>query len=340
MHKAILKTTILIISLEILLLKGTFAFSFTKWKDTLYQGIKNEAEKSFSELFQQKVSIKKVGGILIGQIVLEEINLPSLGQLPKVVLTFNPFKYAYYRGDIIPALTKITVFNGKIKVARGQAGWNISSFLPQTATKEAQPMPFRGRVFFSNCQVSYRDEVGFRPQAKPFSTQITDLNGTIDLRKKDQIKFALSGKSPELVKIQGWYNLINEKYQVNLTADKINLVSWGNYLLPFAELTFSSGSADLFLSLSPPKTKGWPVALIGRAVINKAAGKFQNYKISQTSGELFMADENVAFSNFKTNIDQIPLVISGRLYNFSQLNLDLNISVPQAEFLQQKLSGE
>ena len=85
------------------------AFSATGWKDSLYQQIKQEAEKSFSQLFQKKVSIGAAGGRVIGQIVLKDFSVPDLGRAPKVTLSFNPLKYAYTKGDIISSLSQITI---------------------------------------------------------------------------------------------------------------------------------------------------------------------------------------------------------------------------------------
>ena|GEM_PF-2336703 len=335
------KITSIAIGLILWLTGEVFAFSIFAWRDTLYQNVKEQAEKSFSDLFQKKVTIKKASGIILGQIILEEVLIPEIGNSKKLILNFNPFKYIYHKGDIVPALTKIIVEHGDFKIIRNEKGhWNILTLRAEKNAPSPSLPTFRGRILLKMCRLHYFDALGFRPQPSSFLAEATEVNGAFDLRKKELIKFSLSGKIPEFFKLNGWYHLKTGKYEAQLKANQLSLSKWGNYALPFSDLIFTQGTANLFLQVSPPKTKGWPVALIGRATLKEASGIFQTYPFSKASGDIFLADENISFPNFQVAIHQIPFLLSGRIYDFSKLNLDLKLSVAEGEIFQQKFKAE
>lgn len=117
----------------------TSGFSVKEWRSSLNDSIRVEAEKSFSALFNRKVTIESAGGIIVGQIELKEMKIPELGRAEKVILNYNPIKYAFAKGDMVPALTKITVVNGDFEVIRDRRGRLSVLSLPGQRKRSGRP---------------------------------------------------------------------------------------------------------------------------------------------------------------------------------------------------------
>jgi len=317
----------------------TSAFSVKEWKDTVYGRIKSDAEKSFSDLFQRRVTIQSAGGILVGQIILKEVSIPEIGRVPKLILSFNPLKFVYTKGDIVASLTKITLVDGELKLERNKADrWNVLSLLPKPSTPKAPaPPPLAFRLVLKNCRVNYYDQLGFRQPQREFKVGINKVNGEVDLRNQDKLKFNFSARLPEAVKASGSFNFKTGKYEMNVSVNKINLAKWGNYVVPLADLDIRGGTADLLLKLSPPKIKGWLLSFTGSVNLSNASGQFQTHDLKEVSGKLYLADESLAFGNLTAEIDHIPLTINGRIFDFSKQNLDLKASLREVEL--KKLSS-
>lgn len=228
-------------------------FSFRDWKDSLNNQVKAEAEKSFSDLFHRKVTIQSAGGRIIGQIDLHQMSVPGLGRAEKVILSYNPIKYAWARGDMVPALSKITVVNGNIQVERAVSGeWNILSIFQGDGGKSTPPPPFRGIVEFKNCRAEINDQRGLGPEPKPFTAELSGLGGSIDLRRPEKIKFFLAATDPQPAKVKGQVEVKTGQFQLNISAKKLDLAKWAEYL----NLANVNGKADIALQIDPAKTKG------------------------------------------------------------------------------------
>ncbi|MDD5594363.1 MAG: hypothetical protein PHG97_06465, partial [Candidatus Margulisbacteria bacterium] len=178
-------------------------FSLKEWRSSLYDSIKKQAEGEFSALFQRRVAIESAGGLIIGRIDLNNFTVPGIGRADQVILTYNPIKYAFAKGDMVPALTKITVVNGDFRIERDRRGnfEILSSFSGGGAA--GGPPPFHGWLILKNCRADYVDQRGFGRTPAYFEVRAAAVNGALDLRKKDRVKFSVSGKIPEFVKAQG-----------------------------------------------------------------------------------------------------------------------------------------
>jgi autotransporter translocation and assembly factor TamB len=303
----------------------TSGFSLKEWRTSLYDSVKSQAESNFSALFNRHVSIASAGGLIVGRIELNNMTIPGLGRAEKVVLTYNPITYAFAKGDMVPALTKITVINGSFKIERDKNGvfTILSSFSGSGAS--AGPPPFHGRVIIQNCSAEYIDQRGFKETPGYFSVKAQKVNGWLDLGKKDALNFSVSGRVPEFVKAQGSFDLTTKKYELNVAAEKLDLKKWANYTIPLPGFQAQGGKADLNLRVAPAKTKGWAAALTGKVSFYGAAADFQSYLLSAVSGDLFLDDEKLAVKNLTVKINGLLLAVNGRFYDFSQRNLDLSI---------------
>jgi autotransporter translocation and assembly factor TamB len=309
------------LAIVLILLLGTaaWAFSFGEWKSSLNDQVKAEATKSFSALFGHPVTIGGAGGRIVGQIILKNVTFPRLGHADSIVLDYSVIKYAWAKGDILPALSRITVVGGDFTVSRDRQGeWNVLSLLPRSSGAKATPPPFKGRLVLKNCRADYRDDLGWRPQAKTFTARATEINGTIDLRRAGVIKLALQTKVPEPVKINGSVNSDTGRFAFDLSGQELQLPRWVNYAVPLPGLQARSGTADLLLNLASPKTPGWPVSVVGKFTLKRAAFDYAEIKSTALSGEIFLSDQNISCKDLQSNVEvadkvQAAVNVTGRL---------------------------
>jgi hypothetical protein len=314
----------------------TSAFSLQEWRESVYEQIKNETIKGLKANFRTDVQIGKTEGIVAGQVVFRDVIVPDFGRARTVTVNFNLAVLAYKR-DVIPAITTILIEDGEFEVRRDRGDrLNVLRFLPAEEPGAPPPPPFRAKLVFKNCRVNYQDLAGFRKDAKPFYEKLQDIRGEVSFRKKDLISFDLAGTLGQnfflsQFKLSGSNNLKTGKYEVNVSADRLDLAKWGNYAVPFEPLVLEEGSADIILKIANPKTKGWPVSLVGNFKFYNARGRFLDYEVEKTSGNLSLADDRVAFEDFSLSVNSIPLELNGRFYDFAEQNLELSLLMKETD---------
>jgi hypothetical protein len=320
-----------------------FAFSpvaslggLVNWRDSLYEQIKVETIKGLKANFNADIRISKTSGRLIGQVILENVSIPGYVTAEKIKVNYDMVRFAAGR-DIVPAITRITIINSNVNVSREKSGkLNVENLLLPLQPNSPPPPPFYGRIYFENCRVNYHDKLGFRQNFPGFSWQSGPLNGWVDFGKKDKISYKLSGKiapnsKTKEIQLSGTQDFKKNQTNLTLTAKQLAIASWADYVLPFEQLKFHAGTADILLNLGPAKTPGWPVKLTLSADLHQSAGRFGEYNFDQVDGQLAMVDETIALRPLKLRVNKIPLTITGQLSNFKKLKLDCQISVQQAE---------
>lgn len=310
----------------------TCGFSLRGWGRPIYDGIKGEAEKSFSAMFNAPVKIESAGGIIIGRIELNGVTISGLGRAEQIILTYNPLKYAFKKGDMVPALTKLTVVNGNFKIGRDrQGGLNLSALFPTTGEKEPAAPAFHGWLIIRDCRAAYLDERGWRPEPRRFELSAEKLNGWIDLRGTNSVKFNLSGLVPEKAQVKGQFNLQTNAYELNIEATDVAIAKWANYAVPLPQLKAVGGRADVKLQLTEAKTPGWPVALTGQFIFRNGAAELFGYKLQALNGGLFIADTSLGFRAMRGKLNGLSAALNGRFYDFNKLNLDLTVDLESAD---------
>ncbi|MFA4967084.1 MAG: DUF748 domain-containing protein, partial [Candidatus Margulisiibacteriota bacterium] len=272
---------ILILPLMVPFLSG---FSFSQFTDPLYENVKQQAVQSFSDLFSNKVEIGSAGGRLIGQIILNDVKIGNDIKAKKIVINFSPIKYAMAKGDVVPAITSIKVFNGNANIVRGKKGdINAVHFL-----KPAKPggggIPFKANLFLYDCQAEYRDEAGlpYRLKDSLFKMQFENIHGGVDLSRAPQISIDLKASSGKnSIFIKGKANPDKNSFDIRLISKDMDMGSWAPYLLPFIDI--HKGTGDLVFNL---KNNDINMQLSGKA-------------------------------------DDVPFTVSGRLFDRLDLNIDV-----------------
>jgi autotransporter translocation and assembly factor TamB len=324
MKKAFFLLFLLVISLLV------SAFSFGAWQDSLYDQIRRETIKGLKDNLNWEVAIGQVTGPVVGQVVFNDVVITGLATARSVTINFNPITFALKK-DIVPALTAIKVENGLFLVERNQRDkWNVLSVLPPVQPGAPPPPPFRPKISFTNCRVRFVDQLGFGSSYGPFTETLAELNGLVSFQKADRISFKVGGKIHEKlylteVNTVGWINLVNGKFNIATQAENLNLGKWGNYVFPLANVNFKVGSANLSLTLTPPRTKGWPVALTGNLELSNVAVEYNRQLFQQTTGRLSFADDNLTINNLRTEFAGLPLTINGAGRNFLSPQADLTI---------------
>ncbi|NQT28931.1 MAG: DUF748 domain-containing protein [Candidatus Saganbacteria bacterium] len=303
------------------------AFSISKWTDSVYTKIKDQTIMGLKEAFNVNIEIGGVGGIVAGQVVFYDVVIPDFVQAKKIYVNFNLLELAWDR-NIVPAISKITIVDGEFKVLRDSSSQlNVLSLVPKADPGTPPPPVFRGRIVFKDCQVDYSDQIGFRSKPEPFSETVSQIKGEVGFQKKDTILISLSGKTQENspLQVSGVSNLKNGDYNINILAKKLPLAKWGNYAVPLDPLNFCGGDVDLAIKLSPPKTTGWPLSLLGDFSFHNASLKVGEYTLEKGNGALLMDDENLDFKNLTLLVNGVPLTINGVFSSFTKQKLDFNI---------------
>ncbi len=308
------------------------AFSVKEWQESIYHQIKSETIKGLEDAFRAKVSVGKVEGILVGQVLFHDVVVPDFARVKKIYVNYNLATFALRR-DIVPAITTITFIDGEFEVKR-KPGDRISAveLLPPEDPKAPPPPPFRAKLVFKDCRINYQDLVGFRRGAGTFSEQIYGVEGSVSFQRKDRIDLDLYGKiaarmSPTEVRVSGSTDLKTGKYAFNISADRLDLAEWGNYTVPIEDLAFAGGEADLAVKLSSPQKKGWPLSVVGNLAFHNGKAEWGEYKIEKTYGDLSIADDSLALTNFRTELNGVPFTLNGRFFDFAKQNLDLKVAL-------------
>ncbi len=310
-------------------------FSLTQWTDSVYEQIKNETIKGLKDSFKQDVKVGSVSGLIVGQVVFHDVTIPNFAQAKKIYVNYDLVKFFIHK-NIVPAITKITIVDGNFTIIRDYGGQiNAVNLLPPEEPGAPPPPPFRAHIVFKNCSADYTDYIGFKQPRSRFAEKISGINGRTSFNRKDRIDISLSGKihestQPTEVKISGSSNYATSKYSFKIQGKHVNASKWANYTVPLPGLSVSSGKADLVLRLASPTTKGWPVSLVGNFNFVNGNAIYGGYKLNNIYGKLTMADDQLAFDNISLKVNDIPLKIDGRFYNFSQQNLDLKLSTINA----------
>ncbi|MDD4179024.1 MAG: DUF748 domain-containing protein, partial [Candidatus Margulisbacteria bacterium] len=311
---------------------AVFGFSLKEWRQSAYDQVKAEAEKSFSAMMGRPVTIESAGGILIGEIELRGVNFPGFGRAEKVILYYNPLKYAYTKGDIVSSLATIKLINGRFSIVRNEMGKiDLLTLFSGPQQKEAAPPPFVGRLVLENCRVNYLDKKGLTGTPTTFNAELTGIYGKVTLKKSGAISFSATGRSPAAVKINGKVNSTTGQYAINISARELPLASWGNYFFKPADFDILDGQTDLIFQIASAKTKSGPLAWTGKLAIKNGAIRYQNYELNNIDGDLFLANNSLSFVNMAGQLFTTPFTLNGRCYDFSRLLLDLTINLNDAE---------
>lgn len=310
----------LLLLLALLLL--TSGFSLNEWRASMYQGIKQQAADQFSVLFGRRVTIESSGGVIVGQIELNGFTVPGIGRAAKVVLSFNPVKYALARGDMVQALTAISVVNGDFRILRDRTGkWEILNLMAG-GPGGGGPPPFHGNIILKDCAVDYQDLRGWRATPEPFEARVRSLNGLIDLRQQDKINFTVSGKLPETVRASGTLDTKKLLYDLKISAEKLPLEKWANYTVPLSDFKASGGVADIGLR--------WAGSLTGRLVLHDGAGRFQSLNFSRANGTLFVVNEKLVVNDLRFELNQQPLIVNAQVTDFANPRLEGEVRLGKA----------
>jgi len=220
-------------------------FSFSDAIDPLYQNVREQATKSFQDLFSGKVTIEKAGGILVGSIDLLNVKIGEDLVADKVVIIYDPVKYLLNKTDIVPAITTIEIYNGKGKIIRNKKGvLNALSFF-KPPQKGVPGVPFKANVKFINTKLSYVDELGLPYKNKPGAFFLEKLEGNLNMKKAPKISFDFKGlaENQSALQIKGNADLSSLKHNISGSIKNLGISSINDYLIPSYD--FKSGAIDL-----------------------------------------------------------------------------------------------
>ncbi|MBU0687763.1 MAG: translocation/assembly module TamB domain-containing protein [Candidatus Margulisbacteria bacterium] len=322
--------------------------------ENIYQALKEEVAKQLALNLNREVSIGSVKGILAYQVELYDIKIAkdkklssgTVAQIDKAVISYNPLKFLINRADIIPAISKIDIYGLKASVIREPNGEiNVAKLLPQEESSEPQALlPFYAHISVKSGEITFIDYAGYggKPLAAPFKTDIQNIAAELNFQVKGRLFLGASGraKTGDTVadcSIKGGVNLYNAKYEFETSARNLDLKKWGWYVLPIDNFRLNDGTANLDLTITTPiKGQDTPVAMHGTATFKNSSAYLFDYYFKNINGRIDLTHDSVAFNNLNLTYQQVPALISGKIYNFADLKLDLNIA-SQKDFNLSKL---
>ncbi len=326
--------------LLVVFVSTSFAFSLEEWRNSIYDQIKIETLRQLKDMTQRDITVGKVSGVVVGQVVFDEVTIPDFAFAKKVTVNFNPVQYLIHRGDVVPAITKIVIEDGEFLIERNSKDkWNFNGLLPPEDPNAPPPPPFRARLVFKNCSANYVDALGFQAKPQKFNAQIDSLDGSINFGLLNRVGINLSGNIKDSKStIKGSFNLKSGKYKIKVWSNHLKLADWVKYTVPIEGLSINDGHANIKLTLTPAKLKGWPLSLDASYELKGANGSFNDFAFSDLSGTIKMKDADLDFKGLKVQIDQLPIEANGNFAGFSKLDLDLTLN--KGKLYNQPLSGK
>jgi hypothetical protein len=318
-----------------------------KWPNLLNAPLKQEIIRQMSLALNREVSIGNVEGTLLYQAKLTNIKIAkeknlkdgTLATIDSATITYNPLKFILNRADIIPAISRIEVSGLYANVIREKDGQlNVARLLP--AADPSQPtdhFPFRARVTIKNGILDYTDAVGIFQQqgGTTFQLKLTDIAANLNFRQKGDLRLRSSGiiqqdgtTSP--VTCQGEVNLSTAKSTLSIQGQDLDLKNWVGYALPPLGLQAEKGSANINLNLTiQPDDSKQPFAAEGKAQISQAQCSLYGQPLNDINGTITFDSNQVIFNSTRVTYQQIPAIVSGRIFNFKKPQLYLTISSPR-----------
>ncbi len=305
----------------------------------IYDAVHEKVIKQASQMLGREITIEKVDGMLVNQVTLHGVKIARhkkikdgvMASAEKMVVQYNPLKILINKGDVIPAISHLSIYGLDVSVERYKNGHlNVEELAPKSEPgKKAAPFPFYGQIHIKSGSADYTDFLGFGPNslASPFALPVENIKAEIDLRFPGKMLLRARGqaKSAEIY-VKGDHNLNNGRYNFDFDVKNIAFRHWGDYVLPIPNFKASSGSADLEITLKspPPKTAEIFIAK-GKAQIKEGSIALFNNKIKSINGLVTISQKEIGFSNLFFSYQNLPHQLNGRIFNFSRLQLDLNL---------------
>ncbi|MFA4858326.1 MAG: translocation/assembly module TamB domain-containing protein [Candidatus Margulisiibacteriota bacterium] len=317
-----------------------------QWPVFFSTPLKQEIARQLSRALNREVTVGNVKGGLLYQTTLSDIKIAkekklkdgTLATIDSATITYHPLKFILNRANILPAISRIEVSGLHANVIREKDGQlNVARLL--SAADPAHPpgyFPFRAKVTVKNGTIDFADLAGIfpRPLTPPFKCQFTDLAANLDFRTKGRLTFSSSGiilqnGAANPVACLGEVNLKNTKSKFTIQAQNLELKTWFDYVIPQIGIQAETGRADVNLVLSTqPDNPTHPVAAEGEAQISQAQLLLPGHRINNINGAVAFTSDQVTLKKVRVAYEKIPALVSGRIFNFENPQLDLTITSP------------
>lgn len=287
----------------------------------------------------REIAIEKVDGIFVNQITLHGVKIARhkkikdgiMASAEKMVVQYNPFKILVNKGDVIPAISHLSVYGLNVSVERSKNGHlNVEELSPKSEVgKKAAPFPFYGQIHIKSGSANYTDLLGFGPNPliSPFTTPVENIKAEIDLRFPGKMLLRARGQAKAAeIYTKGDLNLNTGRYDFDFDVKNIDFSQWGDYILPIPNFKASSGSADLKITLKSPSPKSTEAFLAqGKAQIKDSSIILLDNHMEKINGVVAISQKEIGFSNLQFSFQDLPNKLNGKIYDFSHLTLDLSL---------------
>jgi len=312
-----------------------------------FKNLKSDINTQLVELFGREISIESVSGTIVNQIELNNVAIArgkklSEGTIIKakqIVINYNPFKLATSRGNIVPAISKITIIEPDIIVERSADDrWNMAELIPKVKNdnEKEEPLKLNADIEIRNCRGVYLDHMGWGEplNGRTFTSKIRDMDARVKIAGN---RITINVSATSIVNsavasavLKGNVNIKNGKYYFVANIKNVDITKWGYYTMNIPHFKPVSGISDMKLTMTnpPPRKKGQPILFDGQFYIRNGVALIFDRRVENMYGFVSVHDEDARFKNLSGYMDGVMMIANGRLYDFEVANYDIDVDAP------------
>lgn len=284
--------------------------------------------------------------VLCDVVIMDPYRPVPILSVQTISLQINLWKLMQARGDILAAISKISIKNGQINIVKNRYNqWNILRIIPPFDPK-IPPHTFRGTVTVDHINVQYVDQIGWdKHHPHPFRTQVHDISARLNYRRPDSVSFSGSGWGIGTGRgdVYGQFSSTSKtpEFRFNLVLGKLEIGPWSSYLVPTIQNQWTATPTRLAGHISSTRhpINGFPFQFNLRLPLRNLTGKLMplGTAVTHGSGILTVTPFGAQFSRFSAHIGTHPAMGYGSL-NF--INQTTNFLIYSPRISAHELMGD
>ncbi len=235
--------------LLVFLLLGYIPVSTLYNSGILHEKVRGLVEKELSKSFRREITADKLTGNLVTSVQLHSVRIADgetllsgeLLRIPTLTVQFSLVK-ALKNKDFLAGIQTVLIQDAFLNFVRQtNEHWNLLDFvipppLPKGAPKPP-PLSFKGKIIIKNMTGVFTDERGWSatPIKAPFQEPFNYVNGYLNFAITEDTDIDITAyltKTKGKLSLKGRLNATNAQYKLYITADSLETLKWGPYLLP------------------------------------------------------------------------------------------------------------
>ncbi|MFC1617521.1 hypothetical protein ACFL2K_04805, partial [Candidatus Margulisiibacteriota bacterium] len=304
--------------------------------------IKEFAVKEIRKALQKEVEVGELSGNLITSVKIQDIRIPrgkkltsgTIIKINELVAHFSLWKFLKIKTDFLGIISNVYLTDIDVQVIRDNSDyWDILHVLPPPPEgMSPPPLTFRGKVFFNNLNIAFKDEKGWAKEdlKVPFRELFSGLKGIVNYANLKKTKIKLHGivdSSKEPISVSGFMNSYNMLMDIHFIVPKLSVNKWSKYVFPFDNFIFSDNFASInghIISKEKPKPREIPFFYdldIELDSVNFLTPLF-SIPFQRVKAKLALKNDGMVVNNYSAHLNSIPIQGKGNLdFQKGRINL-------------------